>query len=63
MSLQLATAADTFLVVGTWTAADRTIVLTAMDNDAGTIAAADVAADANNRVNGLAVFRKTSVAV
>jgi hypothetical protein len=64
-TLQLASAADTFLVVGTYTAptatANGTLVITAMDNSAGTISAADVSANANNRINFVCFFKDSAV--
>lgn len=53
-TLQLASADDKFAQVGTYTAADRTLVLRVLD--ASGAAVAEVAADANNRVNFLCVF-------
>lgn len=64
-TLQLATAADSFTQLGTFTAgtatARATLVVRVMDNSAGTIAAADIAANANNRINVRCTFRKGSV--
>lgn len=62
-TLQLATADDKYIQVGTYTAptssAQGTIVLTVWD--ASGAAATDVAADANNRINFCFVFRKSSL--
>lgn len=58
-TLQLVTAADQFVVVGTYTAASRTIVFTIWDVSGA--AAADVANNANNRINFIATFVNSSV--
>lgn len=57
--LQLATGADTFLQVGTYTAAAKTITI--RNWDVSDAAVADIAANANNRINFVAVFRNSSV--
>ncbi len=56
-TLQLATAADQVLQVGAWTPASRTITVRVWD--ISTQAVANIAADANNRINFSAVFRDT----
>lgn len=53
-NLQLASADDKFCQVGTYTAASKTLEIRVYDIS-GT-AVADVAADANNRINFCAVF-------
>jgi hypothetical protein len=54
--LQLASADDKFPQVGSYDASARTLVVRVLDNNAGTIAVADVAANANNRVGVICVF-------
>lgn len=56
--LQQASGGDQFLQVGTYTAASRTLTIRVWD-DSGA-AETDVAADANNRINFICVFRNTS---
>ncbi len=58
-TLQQATAGDQFLQVGEYDEDAKTIVITAID--ASGAAAADVAADANNRVNFVLVFQNSTV--
>src|SRR5689334_5391449 len=48
-SLQLATDADQLVKVGTYTAASKTLVVTAWDISSAAVA--DIAANANNRIN------------
>jgi hypothetical protein len=64
-TLQLAASDDKFVQIGTFTAgtaaARATLVVRILDNAAGTIAVADVAADANNRVHVRCTFRKGSI--
>ena len=58
-SLQEATAGDQVLVNGVYTAASKTITITNWDiSDA---AAADIAANANNRIHFVAVFQDSAV--
>lgn len=58
-TLQQASGGDQFLQVGTYTAASRTITVRVWDVSGAAVD--DVAADANNRINFIAVFRNTSV--
>ena len=58
-TLQMATALDKFMTVGTYTAASKTLVLAAWDISDG--APGDVAADANNRVNFHCIFSNSGV--
>lgn len=58
-TLQLATGADVIVQLGTWTAASRALQIRVWDvSDA---AVADIAADANNRINFTAWFSNTSL--
>lgn len=57
-TLQLATAADQFVQIGTYTAASKTLVVRIWDVSGAGVA--DVAANANNRVNLKLVFRNTA---
>ena len=57
VSSQLATAADSCMNAGTYNASARTLVL--RNYTGGSLA--NIAADANNRVNFIAVFRNTSI--
>lgn len=57
-SLQLATADDKFAQIGTVTLASKTIVITVWDISGAAVA--DVAADANNRINFCFVFRNAN---
>lgn len=52
-TVQLAAAGERAIQVGTYTAADKTLVLRAMDESE---AEQDIAADANNRVNFVCIF-------
>ena len=58
-SLQLATAADQFLIPGVYTAASKTITITVWDISGA--AATDVSANANNRIHFCAWFRNSAV--
>lgn len=58
-TLQLATAADQFAQVGTYTAASKTLVINVWDVSGAALA--DVAADSNNRINFSATFKNTSL--
>ena len=55
-TLQLASAADSKLQVGTYDATARTLVI----RNITTASAAEIAADANNRVNFAVLFKRTS---
>lgn len=57
-TLQLATPGDQTVHAGVYVAASKTITINVWD--ASDAAAADIAADANNRINFLAVFRNSS---
>jgi hypothetical protein len=57
--LQLATGADQQTQEGTWTSADRTQDVRVWD--ASDAAVKDIAADANNRINFVAVFKNTNL--
>lgn len=59
-SLQQATAGDQTILVGTWTASTKALILTVWDISAAAVA--DVAADANNRINFVAWFQNSSLA-
>lgn len=58
-TLQLATADDKYVLVGTYTAASKTLVLNVWDVSGAALT--DVAADANNRINFSALFSISSV--
>lgn len=58
-SLQLATADDKFVTVGPIDMSAKTIVIYAWDISGGALA--DVAADANNRINFILVLRNSSI--
>lgn len=53
-TLQLATGDDKYVQIGTYTAADRTLDIRVWDASGGAVA--DVAANANNRINFVCVF-------
>jgi len=55
-TLQLATADDKACQVGTYTAASKTLVISVWDDSDAALA--DVAANANNRVNFICVFER-----
>ncbi len=57
-TLQEATAGDQYVTVGTYVAASKTLVITAWDASDGAVA--DVAANANNRINFCAWFGNLS---
>jgi hypothetical protein len=57
-TLQLATDADQVVKVGTYSASAGTLVLTAWDISSAAVA--DIAANANNRINFVAHFSNTS---
>lgn len=57
--LQLAAGADQFTQIGAYTAANRTLDIRVWDRSGGAVA--DVAADANNRVNFRCYFTKGKV--
>jgi hypothetical protein len=56
--LQLATGADQYVQVGTYTAASKTLEIRVWD--ASDAAVADVAANANNRINFVCFFRNSA---
>ena len=60
-TLQLASADDKFVQVGTYTAASKTLVIRCLDNNAGTISVADITANANNRINFHCVFKNSAI--
>lgn len=57
--IQLATADDKYTIAGVYTAASKTITITVWDISGA--AAADVAANANNRIHFVAWFRNSAV--
>lgn len=57
VSLQLASGDDKALQLGTWTASAKTLEIRCWDTSAAAVA--DIAADANNRINFQAIFRDT----
>mgnify|MGYP001573909474 CR=1 FL=1 len=60
-SLQLATAAASVVQVGTYDATAGTIVLQVLTESTGALVAADIAANANNRVNFVLFFKDSTV--
>jgi len=58
-TLQLATKSDKYVQVGTWTSTARTLEVRVWDASDADVA--DVSANANNRINFLAVFRNTQL--
>lgn len=60
-TLQLASGADTFLQAGSYSSANKTITI--RNWDVSGAAVADIAADANNRINFIAVFANTAATI
>jgi hypothetical protein len=60
-TLQLASAAASVVQVGAYSATNKTLVLTVLTESSGALVAADVSANANNRVNFTCWFRNSSV--
>lgn len=58
-TLQLATKSDKYTQEGTWTSSARTMTLRVWDASDADVA--DVSANANNRINFMAVFRNTQL--
>lgn len=59
VTLQLATGADQFCQVGTWTSATRVLQIRVWDVSGAAVA--DVASDADNKIHFVATFRDTNV--
>lgn len=60
-TLQLNAAAASVVQVGAWDSSAKTLILTVLTESAGALAAADVAANANNRIHFEVKFSNTSI--